>query len=108
MSQVFELTDANFEVEVMNSDKPVLVDFWAVWCGPCKMVGPIVEEIAQEYDGKLKVGKLDVDQNSKTASHFAIMSIPSILFFKNGGVVDSVIGAVPKRVLTEKIDKLLK
>ena len=108
MSNCLELTDANFEAEVLKSDIPVLVDFWAIWCGPCKLVGPVVEEMAKDYDGKLKVGKLDVDKNSTTASRFAIMSIPTLLFFKNGEVVETVIGAVPKRVLAEKVDKILK
>ncbi|MCJ7509009.1 MAG: thioredoxin [candidate division Zixibacteria bacterium] len=107
MNGTIELTDDNFEVEVVKSDKPVLVDFWATWCGPCRMVSPIVEEIGKEYEGKLKVGKLNVDDHSRTASQYGIMSIPSLLFFKAGQVVDQVVGAVPKQTLTDKIDKVL-
>ena len=107
MSDPIELTDDNFESEVIKSDKPVLVDFWATWCTPCLMVSPIVEEIAKDYADRLKVGKVNVDQNSKTASQFGIMSIPSLLFFKRGKVVDQVIGAVPKNHLKEKVDKVL-
>lgn len=107
MSAPIELTDDNFEVEVLKSDKPVLVDFWAAWCGPCRVVSPIVEEISKEYEGKLKVGELDVDNNSRIASQYGIMSIPSLLFFKGGQVVDQVVGAVPKQQLTDKVDKIL-
>jgi thioredoxin 1 len=107
MSSPIELTDDNFEAEVLESDKPVLVDFWAAWCGPCKMVSPTVEEISKEYEGKLKVGKLNVDDNSKTASQYGIMSIPSLLFFKAGQVVDQIVGAVPKQQLADKADKIL-
>jgi len=95
--------DATFQNEVLNSDKPVLVDFWAIWCGPCKMISPIVEEIAKEYDGKLKVLKMDVDANPKTAMQFGIRSIPTLLIFKGGQVVEQIIGAVPKRHLLEKV-----
>jgi len=107
-SRTIELSDGNFESEVLKSDKPVLVDFWATWCGPCRMVGPIVEEIAQDYAGKLKVGKLNVDDNSQTAVQYGIMSIPNLLFFREGKVVDQVIGAVPKQHFVEKINKILQ
>lgn len=100
-----EMTDANFEAEVLKSDTPVLVDFWAVWCGPCKMIAPTVEELANEYQGKLKVGKVDVDSNQQVAQKFGVRSIPTLLIFKGGRVVDQVVGAVPKRAL---VDKLLK
>jgi thioredoxin 1 len=107
MSKPFAITDDTFEQEVVKSDKPVLVDFWATWCGPCKMIAPILEEVATEYDGKLKVAKIDVDSNAKIASQFGIMSIPTLLFFKNGQVVDQVIGAIPKAQLINRISKIL-
>jgi thioredoxin 1 len=102
-----EMTDSNFEQEVLSSDRPVLVDFWAEWCGPCKMIAPIVEELAHEYDGKLKVGKVDVDSNQQVSMQFGVRSIPTLLIFKSGKVVEQVIGAVPKRLLAEKIAKHL-
>jgi thioredoxin 1 len=102
-----ELTDGNFESTVLKSDKPVLVDFWAVWCGPCRMVGPIVQEIGEEYSDKAVVGKLDVDHNPETARKYGIRNIPTILFFKNGEVVDKQVGAVPKPKLLEKLDALM-
>jgi thioredoxin 1 len=102
-----EMTDSNFQQEVLSSDRPVLVDFWAEWCGPCKMIAPIVEELAQEYDGKLKVGKVDVDSNQHVSMQFGVRSIPTLLIFKSGKVVEQVIGAVPKRLLAEKIAKHL-
>ena len=98
-----EITDANFEQEVLKSDKPVLIDFWAVWCGPCRMVAPVVEEIASEYNGKLKVGKLDVDSNPEVSMKFGIRSIPTLMIFKDGKVVEQIIGAVPKRNLVNKV-----
>jgi thioredoxin 1 len=107
MAQVSEFTDANFENEVLKSDQPCLVDFWAEWCGPCRMVGPAVEEIAKDYEGKLKVGKVNVDQNTQTASKYGIMSIPSLLFFKQGKVVDQIVGAVPKKHMVEKVDRTI-
>ncbi|TAK56123.1 MAG: thioredoxin [Bacteroidetes bacterium] len=98
-----EINDTNFEAEVVKSEKPVLIDFWAIWCGPCKAIAPVVEEIAKEYDGKLKVGKLDVDANPRTAMQFGIRSIPTLLVFKGGSVVEQIVGAVPKHKLLEKI-----
>jgi len=102
-----EVTDSNFDEVVLNSSVPVIVDFWAVWCGPCRMVGPIVEEIGAEYEGKAKVAKLDVENNTAAASRFGIRNIPTILFFKNGQVVDKQVGAVPKQVLVNKLEALL-
>jgi thioredoxin 1 len=99
-----QITDANFEELVLKSDKPVLVDFWAEWCGPCRMVGPIVEEISNEYAGKAVVGKVDVDNNPNISMQFGIRNIPTLLIFKGGKVVDKQVGAVPKDVLTKKLD----
>jgi thioredoxin 1 len=101
--KTLQITDANFQNEVLNSDKPVLVDFWAVWCGPCKMIAPVVEELAGELDGKLKVTKMDVDANPQTAMQYGIRSIPTLLIFKGGQVVEQIIGAVPKRHLVDKL-----
>ncbi|MEI6747656.1 MAG: thioredoxin [Bacteroidales bacterium] len=102
-----QLTDANFDEVVLKADKPVLVDLWAEWCGPCRMVGPIIEEIAKEYEGKAVVGKLDVDSNPAVTSKFGIRNIPTILFFKGGEIVDKQVGAVPKSVIAAKLEKLL-
>ena len=97
-------TDENFASEVLQSDKPVLVDFWAVWCGPCKMIAPFVEELAGELEGKAKVGKLDVDNNQESAIKYGVRSIPTVLIFKGGKVVDTIIGAVPKIQLKQKLE----
>lgn len=99
---IVEVTDANFDQDVLKSDKPVLVDFWATWCGPCRMIAPILDQLAVEYQGKAKVAKLDVDSNIRTATRFNVRSIPAVLFFKNGKLVDQVIGAVPKPALESK------
>lgn len=103
MSKTIEITDSNFE-EIIASDKPVLVDFWAEWCGPCRMVGPIVEELAGDYEGKAVIGKVDVDTNPEVSAKFGIRSIPTLLVFKGGEIVDKQIGAVPKNVLSQKLD----
>ena len=107
MSKPVQITDSTFDDEVMKSEIPVIVDFWAPWCGPCKMIAPILEDIATEYDGKLKVAKLDVDSNTKVASQYKIMSIPALLIFKNGELVDQMIGAMPKNQLLDHITKAL-
>jgi thioredoxin 1 len=104
MANAIEITDANFDELVLKSDKPVLVDFWAEWCGPCRMVGPVVEEIAGEYAGKAIVGKVDVDANPNIAAKYGIRSIPTLLYFKGGEKVDSVVGAVPKGTLVSKLE----
>jgi len=106
MGKAIEVTDANFE-EIISSDKPVLVDFWAEWCGPCKMIGPIVEELAGDYEGKAVIAKMDVDMNPQVPAKFGIRSIPTLLVFKNGQVVDKQIGAVPKSVLNQKLQAQL-
>ena len=106
MAKAIEITDANFE-DIIKSDQPILVDFWAEWCGPCKMIGPVVEELAGDYDGKAVIGKVDVDSNPAVAQAFGIRSIPTLLFFKGGEIVDKQVGAVPKSVLAQKLDAQL-
>ncbi|HJO82959.1 MAG: thioredoxin [SAR202 cluster bacterium] len=104
MAHPIVVTDANFEEEVAGSDTLVVVDFWAEWCGPCKMIAPIVEQLADEYDGKVKFAKLDVDSNPQTAMNFGIRGIPALLIFNDGKPVDTVVGAVPKSVLKKRVD----
>ncbi len=106
MAKAIEITDANFE-EIIKSNQPILVDFWAEWCGPCKMIGPVVEELAGDYEGKAVIGKVDVDSNPGVAQAFGIRSIPTLLFFKDGQIVDKQVGAVPKSVLSQKLDAQL-
>lgn len=101
------VTDTTFADEVLTSEKPVLVDFWATWCGPCRMVAPILEELSEEYDGKIKIVKVDTDENRQTAAEYGIVSIPTLNVYKNGEVVKSIIGARPKRALTQEIDEVL-
>lgn len=102
-ADVIEVNDSNFQVEVLESEQPVIVDFWAAWCGPCRMVGPIVEEIASEYSGKIKVAKLNVDDNKETATKYSIMSIPTILMFEDGNVAKQIVGAMPKSALIKEL-----
>ena len=102
-----EVNDSNFEQIVLKADKPVIVDFWAEWCGPCRMVAPIVKEIGQDFEGRVVVAKLDVDNNPEVSNKFGIRNIPTILFFKNGEIVDKQVGAVPKNVLVAKVEAIL-
>ena len=102
-----EVTDANFEEVIIKADKPALVDFWAEWCGPCRMIGPIVEQMSQDYDGKAIIAKLNVDESPEVCGKYGIRNIPTVLFFKNGEVVDKQVGAVPRNILTQKMDNIL-
>ena len=102
-----EITDATFDEVVLKSDKPVMVDFWAAWCGPCRMVGPIIEEVSNEYEGKAVVGKIDVDANQEFAAKYGVRNIPTVLVFKNGEIVNRQVGASSKKVYTDAIDALL-
>jgi len=101
------ITDENFQNEVINSSEPVLIDFWATWCGPCRMIAPIVEELAGEFNGKIKIGKLDVDNNQQTSIQYGVRSIPTLLIFKDGKVKDTIIGAVPKSNIVQKLNAVL-
>ncbi len=104
MANTVEITDTNFNEVVNNTDQPVMIDFWAEWCGPCKMLGPIVEELANDYEGKAVIGKVNVDNNQEVSMQFGIRSIPTLLIFKNGEVVDKQVGYVPKNVLAQKLE----
>ena len=104
----FEVTDSNFESSVLKSTKPVVLDFWAEWCGPCRMLGPVIEELAKEYEGKVLVGKVNVDNNPTASSKYGIRNIPTVLFIKDGEVKDKPVGVVPKTVLVEKINELIQ
>ena len=107
MAEPITLPDETFQSEVIESSVPVLVDFWATWCGPCRMVAPIIEELADEYEGRAKIGKVDVDSEQKIASDFGIRSIPTLLIFKDGKLADQIVGAVPKKALVDKLEAAL-
>lgn len=107
MSELLQITDENFDAEIINSELPAMVDFWAEWCGPCRMVGPMVEELAKEYEGKIKVAKMDVDKNRETPTRFGIRNIPTLILFKGGEVAHTIIGAQPKTSIEEELKKLL-
>ncbi len=102
-----KFTDQNFEEEAEKSELPVLVDFWAVWCGPCQMMGPIIEELAEKFEGRMKIGKINVDENPETAKKYEVLGIPSLKFFKNGEIIDEITGLQPKEVIVEKIENLI-
>jgi thioredoxin 1 len=104
-SSIVEVTDANFDADVLKSDKPVLIDFWATWCGPCRAIAPIVDELATEYQGKIKVGKMDVDRNSATPMRYGVRGIPTLLVFKDGQVKEQIVGYVPKEQIQKALDK---
>ncbi len=104
---VVHVTDENFEKEILKSEIPAMVDFWADWCGPCKMIAPVIEELAEEFKGKIKIAKMNVDENQKTPAKYGIRSIPTLIFFKKGEVVNVIIGAYPKEVIKKELEKLL-
>ena len=107
MADPIEINDANFTKEILESDKPVLIDFWAQWCGPCKIIGPVIEQLAEDYEGKVKIGKCNTEDNPKSMAEYGITSITALLIFKDGKPVDMIIGAVSKNVIEEKLDKIL-
>ncbi len=107
MGDILQVTDENFEQEILKSNIPAMVDFWAEWCGPCKMVGPVVEELAKEYEGKIKIGKMNVDENRQTPAKFGIRAIPTLILFKDGQVAQTIVGAQPKSAIEEELKKLL-
>ena len=107
MGDILQVTDENFEQEILKSNIPAMVDFWAEWCGPCKMVGPVVEELAKEYEGKVKIGKMNVDENRQTPAKFGIRAIPTLILFKDGQVAQTIVGAQPKSAIEEELKKLL-
>lgn len=107
MPDVLQVTDENFDETIVNSDVPAMVDFWAEWCGPCKMVGPVVEELAREYQGKIKIAKMNVDENRQTPARFGIRNIPTLILFKGGEVTQTIIGAHPKKYIDGELQKLL-
>jgi thioredoxin 1 len=107
MGDIFEVTDDSFDAEIMNGELPAVVDFWAEWCGPCKMIGPVIEELASAYKGKIKIAKMDVDKNQKTPARFGIRNIPTLILFKGGEVVNTIVGAQSKKSLEEEMKKLI-
>jgi thioredoxin 1 len=107
MGDIFEVTDDSFDAEIMNGELPAMVDFWAEWCGPCKMIGPVIEELASAYKGKIKIVKMDVDKNRKTPARFGIRNIPTLILFKGGEVVNTIVGAQSKKSLEEEMKKLI-